>query len=84
MLKQLDHVEGGELSVGEVQKARHLEVEYLNTALWGLSKQILSLVAPAQWDPAAWFVWTQGTREQLRDRDDAHRHQQSVLSRSKQ
>ena len=28
------------------------------------------------------MVWTRKTREQLRDRDDAHRHQKSVLSRS--
>ena len=30
------------------------------------------------------MVWTRGTREQFRDRDDAHGHQQSVLSRSMQ
>ena len=30
------------------------------------------------------MVWTRGTREQFRDRDDAHGHQQSVLSLSMQ
>ena len=40
-------------------------------------------VATAQWDQAAW-VRTGETREQLRDRDVACRHQHSVLLRSKQ
>ena len=48
-----------------------------------LVKLMISVAATAQWDQAARFV-QEGTREQLRDRDDAHRHQQSVLSRSKQ
>ena len=30
VLKYWDHVNGGELSAGEVQKARQLEVEHLN------------------------------------------------------
>ena len=30
------------------------------------------------------MVYTRGTREHLRDRNDAHKHQQRLLSRSKQ
>ena len=128
--KGWDHVNGGELSAGEVQKARQLEVEHLNkinvvkrvpcsfvkhrigkepimvrwvdtlknsgihrsrlvakefhrgskvdgftnfsaTPPLELVKLMISMVATAQWDQAAWFG-QEGTREQLRDRDGAH------------
>ena len=48
-----------------------------------LVKLIISMVATAQGDRAAWF-WIRRTREQLRGRDDACKHQQSELSRFKQ
>ena len=48
-----------------------------------LVKLMISMVATARWDQTAW-VWIRGTREQFSDRDDAHGHQQSVLSRSMQ